>query len=54
MTATNEEVEAECDDCGYGPDVTEHECWCETGHQALVAEVRRLRAALEAASGGKP
>lgn len=36
----------ECGDCGEGPGITEHACWCETGHLALVCEVKRLRAAL--------
>lgn len=32
-----------CDECGGGPDVTEHELWCEEGHAALRDEVCDLR-----------
>jgi hypothetical protein len=38
----------ECDECGGGPEVTEHEYWCETAAGAMKAEIERLQKRLDA------
>ncbi len=38
--------DTQCEDCDGGPDVIDHEPWCEKGHGGLVYEVERLRGVL--------